>query len=95
MHDVVVGVQGTISDGTHDIEVIVHSHNVGNPSPCHVYENRIYRGMIGGSINSLDQIFDHQAGLHAGFAVKSREYYIARINSDDDPGGAESEKNNC
>ncbi len=72
MQDVIMGVQGTISDGVQDIELFVHSHNnMGNPSPCHVYESRVYRGMIGGSISTLDEIFELEAAKHRGFAVKT------------------------
>jgi len=79
MQTVIVGVQGRITDGTEEIELLVHSHNLGHPSPCHVYENGVHRGMIGGSINSLDQIFTLQAARHAGFTVKGRGYYLAQI----------------
>jgi hypothetical protein len=82
MQDVVIGVQGTVTDGARDIELLVHSHNVGNPSPCHVYENGIYQEMIGGSISSLDQIFEFEAAKHQGFEVKRRAYYLARIDSE-------------
>ncbi len=81
MQDVVIAVRGMISDGTHEIELLVHSHNLGNPSPCHIYENGVYRGMIGGSIDSLDQIFSLQVAKYPGFAVKGRGYHFARINS--------------
>jgi hypothetical protein len=80
MQDVIIGVRGTLSStGAEDIDLLVHSHNVGNPSPCHVFENSAYRGMIGGCVASLDQIFDLQASKHKGFAVKQRSYYLTTI----------------
>lgn len=82
MRGVIIGVQQTITNGAREIELLVHSHNVGNPSPCHVYENRMYRGMIGGCIHSLDQILELEAAKHHGFAVKNRGYYLTRIDSE-------------
>ena len=83
MKQVVVGVRGTLSaNGAKDIDLLVHSHNVGNPSPCHVIEDRAHRGMIGGSICSLDQIFDIEVAKHEGFAVTERGYYMAMVSSE-------------
>jgi hypothetical protein len=80
MREVIIGVRGTLSaSGAEDIDLLVHSHNIGNPSPCHVFENTVYRGMIGGSIASLDQIFDLRASKHEGFAVTQRNYYFTTI----------------
>jgi hypothetical protein len=66
--------------GADDIELLVHSHNLGSPSPCHVVEDRVYRGMIAGSsIRSLDEVFDLQAAKHPGFTVKNRGYFVTQI----------------
>jgi hypothetical protein len=73
MRDVVVGVVGTLSSvGAKDIELLIHSHNLGNPSPCYVYENSMYRGMIGGSIGSLDEMLQFQVAQRPGYVVKAR-----------------------
>jgi hypothetical protein len=78
---VVLGVHGLLcATGADDIELLVHSHSVGRPSPCHVLEDRIYRGTIAGcSIRSLDEVFDRQVAKHPGFRVKERRYFITQI----------------
>jgi hypothetical protein len=83
---VVLGVYGTLcATGADDIELIVHSHAVGSPSPCHVLEDRVYRGMIAGtSIRSLDEVFDRQAAKHPGFRVKERRYFVTRVPEDEE-----------
>ena len=81
MRKVVLGVHGTLcATGADDIELLVHSHSVGSPSPCHVLEDRVYRGMVAGSaIRSLDEVFDLQAAKHPGFTVKKRRYFVTQI----------------
>jgi len=64
---------------TRDIDVLIHSHNVGNPSPCHVYKNSIYQGMIGGSIRSLDEILALELAKHEGTSLKQLDYYVTDI----------------
>jgi len=85
---VVVGVHGLLcATGADDIELLVHGHSVGNPSPCHVLEDRVHRGMIAGtSIRSLDEIFDLQAAKHPGFRVKERRYFTTRIRDQESEG---------
>jgi len=82
MQDVIIGVYGTLNNGAQDVDLLVHSHNVGNPSPCHIYKDGAYGGMIGGSISSLDEIFELEAARHRGFTVRRRDYYVARISSE-------------
>lgn len=84
MRKVVLGVHGVLcATGANDIELLVHSHNVGSPSPCHVLEDRVYCGMIaGGSIRSLDEVFDRQAAKHPGFRIKERRYFITQIREE-------------
>lgn len=81
MRKVILGVHGVLcAAGANDIELLVHSHRVGSPSPCHVLEDRIHRGMIAGSsIQNLDEVFDRQAAKHPGFRVKERRYFVTRI----------------
>lgn len=70
--------------GANDIELLVHSHNVGSPSPCHVLEDRIDRGTIAGcSIRSLDEVFDRQVAKHPGFRVKERRYFVTEIRQEE------------
>lgn len=38
--------------------------------------------MLGGSVTSLDQIFELEAAKHHRFAVKHRGYYFTRIDSE-------------
>lgn len=90
MQKVVLGVHGVLcATGANDIELLVHSHSVGSPSPCHVLEDRIDRGMIAGcSIRSLDEVFDRQVAKHPGFRVKERRYFVTQIKKE----GTESRK---
>jgi hypothetical protein len=78
---IVLGVHGLLcATGADDIELLVHSQNVGSPSPCHVLEDRIHRGTIAGSsIRSLDEVFDRQAAKHPGFRVKERRYFVTQL----------------
>jgi hypothetical protein len=82
---VVLGVHGVLcASGANDIELLVHSHSLGSPSPCHVLEDRIDRGMIAGcSIRSLDEVFDRQVAKHPGFRVKERRYFVTQIRQDE------------
>lgn len=78
---IVLGVHGLLcATGADDIELLVHSQNVGSPSPCHVLEDRIHQGTIAGSsIRSLDEVFDRQAAKHPGFRVKERRYFVTTL----------------
>lgn len=85
MRNVVLGVHGLLcANGADDIELLVHSQNVGSPSPCHVLEDRVHRGTIAGySIRSLDEVFDQQAAKHPGFKVKERRYFVTLVRDQD------------
>jgi hypothetical protein len=82
---VVLGVHGVLcATGADDIELLVHSHSAGNPSPCHVLEDRVYCGTIAGcSISSLDEVFDWQVAKHPGFQVKERRYFMTQVRDEE------------
>jgi hypothetical protein len=86
VRNVVLGVHGLLcASGADDIELLVHSHNVGSPSPCHVLEDRVHMGVIAGpSIRSLDEAFDRQAAKHPGFRVKERRYFVTRVADEEE-----------
>jgi hypothetical protein len=65
---IVLGVHGVLcATGANDIELLVHSHRVGSPSPCHVLEDRI----------------DRQVAKHPGFRVKERRYFVTQIKKEE------------
>jgi len=71
MKQVVVGIRGKLAkDGEKDIDLLVHSYYVGRPSPCVVMEDWVNRGVIGGSIESVEQIFQLQIAKHSGYVLK-------------------------
>lgn len=78
MEPVLVAIHSTLtSDGAEDIDLIVHSHNVGNPSPCAVIKDGLYQCLIGGNIDSLDEILQLELNKHPGCRVKVRTNIVA------------------
>jgi hypothetical protein len=66
--------------GAEDIDLLVHRYNIGCSSPCVVITNRSTRSVIGGSIDSLEQIFDLEVARHPGYVVKERVNLVAMTN---------------
>ena len=72
MGEILVGINAKLTkQGAANIDLLVHSYYLGRPSPCVVVTNSV-RHVIGGSINSLDQIFAQEVAQHPGYAVKER-----------------------
>jgi hypothetical protein len=81
MKQVIVGIRGTLSkDGAKDIDLLVHSYYVGRSSPCVVIEDWVNKGLIGGAINSIEQIFQLEIASHPGYVVMVRQDLIAVLS---------------
>ena len=62
MGQIIIGIHAKLTkDGEKDIDLLVHSHYIGRSSPCVVITDWSTRSDIGGSIDSLDQIFDERS----------------------------------
>ncbi len=61
-------------NGADDITLSVQRDLMGRPSPCLVTENG-KSTMIGGDIESLEEMFQYQVNLHHGHGVKWREEF--------------------
>jgi hypothetical protein len=80
MKQVIVGICGRlVKDGAQDINLLVHSYYVGRPSPCVVFEDWVNKGLIGGHIESVEQIFRQQVATHPGYVVKERQDLVAVV----------------
>jgi hypothetical protein len=78
MNEVIVGIQGKLKkEGERDIDLFVHNYYIGRPSPCVVIEDQKNRFIIGGHIDSVEQIFELQAAKRHGYAVKERREIVA------------------
>jgi hypothetical protein len=78
MNEIVVGIRGRLArDGAKDIDLLVYSYYVGRPSPCVVIEDWVNGGLIGGSIESVEQIFQFQVAKHPGCVIKERQDLVA------------------
>ena len=81
MGAVLVAIHSTLTGtGGKDVDLLIYSHNVGNPSPCAVFKNGFYEGSIGGSIDHLDQILQLELNKHPGYSIKERTSIIALTN---------------
>ena len=80
MRQVIIGTRATLAkDGAKDIDLLVHSYYVGRPSPCVVIEDWVNKGVIGGAIGSIEQIFQWEIANHPGYVVKARQELIAVV----------------
>jgi hypothetical protein len=66
--------------GSKDIDLLVHSYYVGRPSPCVVIEDWVNKGLIGGAIDGIGQIFQLEIAKHPGYTVTARQDLIAVMN---------------
>jgi hypothetical protein len=81
MEQIIIGIHAKLTkDGEKDIDLLVHSYYIGHPSPCVVITDWSTRSGIGGSIDSLDQIFDLEVAKHPGYSVKERVNLVAIKN---------------
>ena len=78
MGQIIIGIHAKLTkDGEKDIDLLVHSHHIGRPSPCVVITDWSTRTDIGGCIDSLDQIFDEEVAKHPGYTIKERVNLVA------------------
>lgn len=81
MAEIVIGIHAKLTkNGERDIDLLVHSDHIGSPSPCVVITDWSTRVVIGGSINSLDEVFNQEVAKHSGYAVTARANLVATVN---------------
>lgn len=81
MGKIIIGIHARLTkSGEKDIDLLVHSDHIGSPSPCIVITDWSARTVIGGSINSLDEVFDQEVAKHSGYIVKERANLVATVN---------------
>jgi hypothetical protein len=79
--EIIIGIHAKLTkDGAKDIDLLVHSYYIGHPSPCVVITDWSTRSGIGGSIDSLDQIFDIEVAKYPGYVVNERVNIVAEMN---------------
>jgi hypothetical protein len=66
----VISIQGKLTDGTNEIDLHVHRFYVEQSSPCVVRENQTSCGLIGGTIESIEEIFQLQIAKHPGYVLQ-------------------------
>jgi hypothetical protein len=77
MGEVLIGIDAKLTkQGAEAIDLLVHSCYLGRPSPCAVVTDSV-RHVIGGSIDSLEQIFAQELARHPGYIVKERANLLA------------------
>jgi len=77
MQQILVAIDAKLTKpGAKDIDLLVHSYWLGKPSPYVVVTDSM-RHIIGGAIDSLDQMFASQVAIHAGYSVKERAHIFA------------------
>ncbi len=80
MAKIVIGIHAKLTkNGDGDIDLLVHSDHIGSPSPCVVIIDFADRKVIGGTINSLDEIFDQEVAKHSGYVVTARANLVATV----------------
>jgi len=73
MKEVVVCVRGRLAkDGAKDIDLVAHRYYINQSSPCVVIEDWADRHGIGGSIETVEEIFELEVAKHLGYVVKDR-----------------------
>jgi hypothetical protein len=78
MEQIIIGIHAKLTkDGEKDIDLLVHSHYIGCPSPCVVITDWSTQSDIGDSNNSLGQIFDDEVAKHPGYTIKERVNLVA------------------
>lgn len=78
MQQVIIGIWAKlVKDGNKPIDLVVHRHRAESTSPCVVLKDGDRSG-IGGSIQSVDQIFDLEVAKYPGYVVKDRMNLIQR-----------------
>jgi hypothetical protein len=73
MKEIVVGIHWRmVKQGSKDIDLMVDSLFEGRLSPCLVTEDWVNRSLIGGDIESIEQIFQYEVAKHPEYVVKGR-----------------------
>lgn len=92
MRKALVAILGKLTnEASNDIDLVVHSYRLGSPSPCIVIEDFSAPKGIGGSIQSLDQIFGREVANHPGYVVKHRVELFVNYEQTQTYGGMEAE----
>jgi len=77
MKQIVVGMRcRMVKEGVPDIDLLVHCDLYGRPSPCVVIEDES-TSLIGGHIETVEQIFQYQIAKHQGYVVEGLQKFIA------------------
>jgi hypothetical protein len=81
MQEVTAGILARLTkEGAKDINLLVHSYYVGRPSPCVVIRDWVNQGMIGGCIESVEQIFDLEVAKHPDYTVRERAVIVVDMS---------------
>ncbi|MGH7867711.1 MAG: hypothetical protein ACREP9_08810 [Candidatus Dormibacteraceae bacterium] len=73
MSKITVGIRAKLTkDGAKDIDLLVNSYYLGRPSPCVVMEDWVNLGIIGGHIESIEEVFQTAVSKHPGYEAQER-----------------------
>lgn len=73
MQETTVGVHAKLTkDGAKEVDLLVHSCFFGRPSPCRVVVDWVEQSVTGGSIESLEQMFQYEVAKFPGYVVQDR-----------------------
>jgi hypothetical protein len=77
MQETTVGVHAKLTkDGAKEVDLLVHSCFFGRPSPCRVLVDWVEQSVTGGSIESLEQMFQYQVAKFPGYVVQDRSAIV-------------------
>jgi hypothetical protein len=69
----IICIYATLSkEGAKDIKLVIQSFYADSTSPCFVIEDWTYKGSIGGTIGTLEEILQLQVARHPGYTVTRR-----------------------
>ena len=72
MRKITVAIRADLTkEAATDINLAVHRHYIGQPSPCMVVKDSERWG-VGGHIETINEIFDEEVGKCLGYAVQRR-----------------------
>ena len=73
-------IHATLSkEGEKDIELLIHNYWDDSLSPCVIMEDWTVKDVFGGTINSLEEIFQREVAKHPGYAVKTCVHMKAEL----------------
>jgi len=77
MKEVIVGVhRKLVKDGAKDIDLVVHRYYINQSSPCVVIEDWADPRVIGGHIETVEEILKLEVAKHPGYVVKDRSDFV-------------------